>query len=135
MSPIIKLGRCGTTDDFMTLPFHLILYLAALVELACPILNIVYPLLLLSTSFFTFHCALQDCLCQKTLSYGYKHPSFCFLFLDKGQQFILFSNGCLDLSANTVVCDMILLRDVQQPLVAPHHKDLCSFFILCCQGP
>ena len=34
-------------------------------------------------------------------------------FLDQGQEFVIFSNGCLDLSANFLIRDMILVRNVQ----------------------
>ena len=60
--PITLEGRRGTTDEFATIPFHLDLFSAALVELAksIPVLfDIVFPPLLLSASFsFSFHCAL-----------------------------------------------------------------------------
>ena len=52
----------GTTDEFATIPFHLVLFSAALVELAksIPVHSlIVFPSLLLSVaSSFSFHCAL-----------------------------------------------------------------------------
>ena len=59
-------SRRGTTDEFATIPFHLDLFSAALLELAksihvhsCPLFDIVFPPLLLSASFsFSFHCAL-----------------------------------------------------------------------------
>ncbi|MEW8548215.1 MAG: hypothetical protein AB2693_32325, partial [Candidatus Thiodiazotropha sp.] len=65
--PIALLGHWGTTDDFTTIPFHLVLFLVALVELAKSIpvhSNIFFPPLFLSTSSsFAFRCALQNCLC------------------------------------------------------------------------
>ena len=60
--PITLEGRRGTTDEFATIPFHLDMFSAALVELAvhsCPLFDIAFPPLLLSDSFsFSFHCAL-----------------------------------------------------------------------------
>ena len=61
--PINLHSRWGTTDDFATTPFHLVLSSAALVELAksipCPFFDMVFPPLLLSTSFFfSIHCTL-----------------------------------------------------------------------------
>ena len=48
--PIILGGRWGTTDEFATIPFHLVLFSAALVELVKPIP--VHPLILSSPLFF-----------------------------------------------------------------------------------
>ena len=61
--PITLEGLRGTTDEFATIPFRLVLFSAALVELAksipCPLLDIVFPPLLLSASFsFSFHRVL-----------------------------------------------------------------------------
>ena len=36
-----------------------------------------------------------------------------FPFLDQGQEFIIFSNGCLDLSVNILIGDMVLVLYVQ----------------------
>ena len=61
--PITLEGRRGTTDEFATIPFHLDLFSAALVELAKSIP--VHSLILSSHLFFclpffsfSFHCAL-----------------------------------------------------------------------------
>ena len=35
-----------------------------------------------------------------------------FPFLDQNQEFDIFSNGCLDLSANHLISNMVLLRNV-----------------------
>ena len=48
--PITLEGRRGTTDEFATIPFHLVLFSAALVELAMPIP--VHSLILFSHLFF-----------------------------------------------------------------------------------
>ena len=32
-----------------------------------------------------------------------------FPFLDQGQEFVIFSNGCLDLFANVIIGDMVLV--------------------------
>ena len=42
----------------------------------------------------------------------------------------MFSDGCLDLSANLLIGNMILVQTVQQPLVASHLKGLCSILKL-----
>ena len=53
--PITLEGRRGTTDEFTTIPFHLVLFSAALIRLAksisCSLFDIVFPFLL-SASFF-----------------------------------------------------------------------------------
>ena len=61
--PITLEGRWGTTDKFATIPFHLDLFSAALVELAksIPVHSLILSshLILLSAFFsFSFHCAL-----------------------------------------------------------------------------
>ena len=48
-------------------------------------------------------------------------------FLDQGQEFGIFSNGCLDLSVNLLIGNMVFIRNVQKPPVASHLKSLCSF--------
>ena len=35
-----------------------------------------------------------------------------FPFLDQGQEFIIFFNGCLDLSADLLIGNMVLVRNV-----------------------
>ena len=42
------------------------------------------------------------------------------LFLDQGQEFIIFSYGCLDISANLLIGNMILVRNGQQTPVESH---------------
>ena len=57
--PITLEGHRGTTDEFATIPFHCVLFSAALVVYACPIFDIVFPpLLLTASSSFSFHYAL-----------------------------------------------------------------------------
>ncbi|MEW8545334.1 MAG: hypothetical protein AB2693_17570 [Candidatus Thiodiazotropha sp.] len=40
-----------------------------------------------------------------------------FLLLDRGQELIIFFNGCLDLSANLLIGYMVLVQNVQYPSV------------------
>ena len=49
--------------------------------------------------------------------------------LDQGQEFIIFSNDCLDLSANLLIGNMVLVQNVTWPLihVASHLKDQFLF--------
>ena len=78
--PISLEGRRGTTDEFATIPLHFVLFAAALVELA---------------KFIPVHSLKHD-----QTSY--------FPFLDQGQEFIIFSNSCLDFSANLLIGHMVL---------------------------
>ena len=50
-----------------------------------------------------------------------------FPLLDQGQEFIIFSNDCLDLSANLLIGNMVLVRNVTWPLIASHLKDQFLF--------
>ena len=60
--PITLEGRRGTTDEFATIPFHLDLFSAALVELAksIPVHSLILSshLFFCLPLFFSFHCAL-----------------------------------------------------------------------------
>ena len=54
-------GRRGTTDEFATIPFHFVLFSAALAELAksIPVQSLIlssHPLLLYASFSFSFHC-------------------------------------------------------------------------------
>ena len=40
----------------------------------------------------------------------------------------------LDLSANLLIRDMVLVRNAQKPPVASHFENLRSFTLLCSQG-
>ena len=121
--PITLKGGWGTTDVYTTILFHLVLFSTALVELAKSIP--VHSLILSSHLFFclplflfpfSVPCRLS-LLNQKTLKHGQTILASIF---DQGQEFIiLFSNGCLDLSAN-LIGNMV-------PLVASHLKSLHSF--------
>ena len=110
--PITLLGRWGTRDDFTSIPFHLVLSSAALAELAKSIP--VHSLILCSRLFFwlpfllfpyTVPCKIifakpEDIeTCPNHLS---------FRFLTKVRSLSYFSNGCLDLSANIHIGDMVL---------------------------
>ena len=48
--------------------------------------------------------------------------------LDQSHALDIFSNGCLDLSANILTSDMVLVWDVQLPSVASHLKRLRPVF-------
>ena len=110
--PITLGGRRGTTDEFATILFHLDLFSAALVELAKFIP--VHSLILSSHLFFclplflfpfTVPCRIVF-VNQKTLRHG---KTILALFLDQGQEFVIFSNGYLDLSANLLIGNMVLI--------------------------
>ena len=93
--------------------FHLVLFSAALVELALsiPVHSLILSFLLffclpLFVLFFTISlCPVGLCLLnQKTLKHGQtKLP-----FLDQGQEFVIFYNDCLDLSGNLLIGNMVL---------------------------
>ena len=51
-----------------------------------------------------------------------------FSFLDQAQKFIIFSNGCLDLSTNLLIGNMVLVPNAQYPQIASHLKGLRFFF-------
>ena len=52
-----------------------------------------------------------DKLLQKAFRCG---RTICpFPFLDQGQEFIIFSYGCLDLSASILICDKGLVSDIK----------------------
>ena len=114
--PITLECRRGTTDEFAAIPFHLALFADVLVELAKSI-----PVHSLTLSAHLFFCLpffffLSLCpvglslLNQKTLKHG--KPSKL-PFLDQGQEFVIFSNGCLNLSANLLIGNMVFVRNVQ----------------------
>ena len=109
--PITLGGRRGTIDEFATIPFHLDLFSAALVELAKSIP--VHSLILSSHLFFclplflfpfTVPCRIVFAK-PEDLETWPNHLSF--RFFDQGQEFVIFSNGCLDLSANLLIGNMV----------------------------
>ena len=67
------------------------------------------------------------------LSHTYKN--FGFPLLQQAKEFIIFFSGCLNLSANLFIGTMVLVRNVQEPLIASLLKGLPSFLLLCCKGP
>ena len=101
------LEGCAASDGFATIPFHLVLFSAALVELAKSIP--VHSLILSFHRFFSLplHLFPFIVLCRivfakpEDLQMWQKPPSF--LFLDQGQEFIIFSSGCLDPFANFLI--------------------------------
>ena len=100
-------GHQGTTDEFATIPFHLVLFSAALVEQTNSIP--VHSLILSSHLFlcppllfpFTVFCRIV-----------FAKPEDFEALLDQGQEFIIFSNGCLDLSANLLIGNMVFVQNV-----------------------
>ena len=58
-----------------------------------------------------------------------------FLFLDQSQEFIILSNGRMDLSVNLLIGNMSLVWNVQERSVASHLKGLHSFLLICCKSP
>ena len=108
--PIVLEGHRGTTDEFATIPFHLVLLPAALVELAKSIP--VHYLILSSHLFFCLPLFLFAFTvpCRivfpkpEDLETWPNHLSFCFMIRVRSS--IIFSNGCLDLSANLLIGNM-----------------------------
>ena len=104
--------RC--TDDFATIRSHLVLFSAALVE---RVKSIPVHSTLLSSHLFLFLPLLfpltvlcrSTLLDQNTLRRG--KTTLVFVF-DKGQAIIMFSNSCLDLSANLFIGYLVLVRNV-----------------------
>ena len=111
--PITLEGRQGTTDEFATIPFHLVLFSAALVELAnyIPIHSLILsshlffclPLFLFP---FTVPCRIVFAKPEDLETWS-NHLSFVFFY--QGQEFVIFSNGCLDLSASLLIGNMVLI--------------------------
>ena len=107
-------GHRGTTDEFATIPFHLVLFSAALVELTNSIL--VHSLILSSHLFFclpllfpfTVPCRIVFAKPEDFETWP-NHLSFRF---DQGQEFIIFSSCCFDLSAN-LIGNMVLVQSVK----------------------
>ena len=107
-------GRWGSTDEFATIPFYLVLFSAALVELVTS--NPSQSLILSSYLFSSLPLLLFSLLCpvgsslvdQRTLRRR-QPPQFS--FLDHGQEFIVFCDGCLDLFANLLIGNMVLVRN------------------------
>ena len=82
--PITLECRRGTTDEFATIPFHLVLFSAAPVELAKSIpahcFNIVFPTLLSTFSFFLFTVPCEIvCAKPEDIETWPNHLSFPFL--------------------------------------------------------
>ena len=84
-------GRRGTTDDFATIPFHLVLFSAVLVELAKSIP--VHSLILSSHLFFCLPFLLfpLDVLCRIVFA---KPKDFCFLTGSGGYHILQWLLGC-----------------------------------------
>ena len=109
--PITLEGRQGTTDEFTTIPFHLVLFSAALVELAKCIP--VHSLILSSHLFFCLPLFLFPFTVPCNIVFAKPEdletwPSQL-SFLDQGREFVIFSNGCLDLFANLLTGNMVLI--------------------------
>ena len=129
----------GITDDFAKIPFHLVLFSAALVELAKAIP--VHSLILSFHLFFVLPLLLFPfiVLCRivfakpKDLQTCQNHLHSC-LFLDQGRESTIFFNGRLDPFANLLIGNMVLVRNVQRHSIASQRP---TFFPLtrCCQRP
>ena len=105
--PITFENRRGTTDEFATTFFHLVLFSAALAELGESIP--VHSLILSSHLFFCLPCFHFTVPCRIVNA----KPEHLETFLDQGQEFIIFSDGGLDLSANLLIGNMVLVKNVQ----------------------
>ena len=112
--PITLEGRRGTTDEFATIPFHLDLFSAALVELAksIPVHSLIlsshlfFCLLLFLFPFTVPYCRIVFAK-PENLETWPNHLSFRFFY--EGQEFVIFFNDCLDLSANFLIGNMVLI--------------------------
>ena len=111
--PITLGGRRGVTDELATIPFHPVLFSAALFELAKPIpINsfILSSHLFFCLPLFLFHFTVPCMIVfvkPKDLETWLNHLSF--RFLTQVQEFVLYSNGCLNLSANLLIGNMDLI--------------------------
>ena len=96
-------GHRGTIDEFATIPFHLVLFSAALVELtnSIPVLSLIlssHPILCLPLLFpFTVPCRIVFAKLEDFETWP-------------NHLFIVFSNGGLDLSANLLIGTMVLVQ-------------------------
>ena len=86
-------GRRGTTDEFATTVFHLVLFSAALVELAKSIP--VHSLICIHTSFSVCLFFFFLSLCPVGLSLPEDLETWSNNLSFQGHEFIIFSNGCL----------------------------------------
>ena len=111
--PITLEGCRSTTDEFATIPFHLDLFSAALVELAKSIP--VHSLILSSHLFFclplflfpfTVPCRIVFAKPEDIETWP-NHLSFRFLTRVRSSSYS--PNGCLDLSANLLIGNMVLI--------------------------
>ena len=132
-----NLGRLWViTDDFATIPFHLILFSAALVGLAKSIpvhsLTLSLHLFISLPLLFPFIVLCRTVFAKPEDLQMWQNPS-C-LFLDQDREFIIFSNSCLDPFANLLIGNMVLVRNVQKHSIASQRPTFFSLTI-CFQSP
>ena len=111
--PITLEGRRGTTDEFATTPFHLVMFSDALVELAksIPVYSVILsshlffflPLFLFS---FTVPCRIVFALPEGLVTWP-NHLSFRFLTMVKS------SYSPMAVYANLLIGNLVLVRNVQ----------------------
>ena len=109
--PVTLEGRRGTTDAFATIAFHLVLFSAALGELAKSIP--VHSLMLSSHLFFFLPLFLFPFTVPCRIVFAKPEdletwPNH-FSLEHQAQEFVIFSNGCLDLSTNLLNGNMVLI--------------------------
>ena len=123
------------TDDFSTIPFHLVLGSSELVELAKSIpvhsLILAFRLFSLHLLLFPFIVLCRIVFAKPVDLQMWQKPPSC-QFLDQGREFIIFSNGCLDPFANLLIGNMVLVRNAQKHLITSQRP---TFFSLTrCQS-
>ena len=105
--PITLPGHWGTTDDFTTIPFRLALSSAAPVELAKSIP--VRSFILSSNLFFCLPFLLFLCTVPCRIVFAKPKDLEMFLFLDQGQEFIIFLQWLLVSFCKHPHYDMVLV--------------------------
>ena len=124
-------GRRGITDEFATIPSHLVLFLATLIRLAKS--TPVHSLILSSHLFFCLplHLFPFTVPCRivfakpEDLETWPTHLSYCFLTMVRSSSY---SPMVIWIFLQTFSIDnMVLVQNVQYPPVASHLKGLHSF--------
>ena len=121
-----------------TTPFHLVLFSAALAELAksIPVLSLIlsFHLFFLLPSLFPFIVLCRIVFSKpEDLKSDIAKPLSC-LFLDQGWEFIIFFNGYSDLFAHLLIGNMVLVRNVKKHLIASQ-RPMFSSLTKRCQSP
>ena len=94
---------------------------------SCPFLDVIFPSLLSSSLYCSFHCPLQNCLRHATGSWDVAILSFRFFTMVR-------RSSCTRCILDSVR-HMVLVGNVQKPPIAFHLKGLDPSLEFCCQGP